>query len=196
VASKKAAKKGTQLFSGARKELRPLSRIVLKSPTHTARVRTILEVFPDARFVHIVRDPLILFASTVRLWTSLSQVEGLQSPLVADWIPGHVLDTFVRMYARFEQDRDLIPPGRLVDIHYESLVADPVGQMRRIYDELDLGDFAAVQPEIAKYAQEMQDYRTNRHTIAPEMAERVRQRWAPYFERYGYAGADIVSASA
>jgi hypothetical protein len=171
-------------------------RIVLKSPTHTARLRTILEVFPDARFVHIVRDPLVLFASTVRLWTSLSQVEGMQSPLSADWIPGHVLDTFVRMYARFEQDRNLVPAGRLVDVHYESLVADPVGEMRRIYKELNLGDFAQVQPAVAEYASQTRDYRTNRHALAPEMAERVRKRWAPYFERYGYAGSDLVSASA
>ena len=54
-------------------------RIVLKSPTHTARVKTLLEVFPDARFVHIVRDPLALFPSTVRLWRTLSQVQGLQT---------------------------------------------------------------------------------------------------------------------
>ena len=55
-------------------------RIVLKSPTHTARVRTILEVFPDAKFIHIVRDPLALFPSTVRLWKSLSEVQGFQIP--------------------------------------------------------------------------------------------------------------------
>jgi omega-hydroxy-beta-dihydromenaquinone-9 sulfotransferase len=73
-------------------------RIVLKSPTHTARVRTILEVFPDAKFIHIVRDPLVLFPSTVRLWKSLSLVQGFQIPREdADWIEKHVLDQFVRM---------------------------------------------------------------------------------------------------
>ena len=82
--------------------LRNKGRIVLKSPTHTARVRTILEVFPDARFVHMVRDPLALFPSTVRLWRALSEVQGLQTLGNAHWIEGHVLDTFVRMYERFE----------------------------------------------------------------------------------------------
>ena len=107
---------------------------MLKSPTHTARVRTILEVFPDAKFIHIVRDPLVLFPSTVRLWKSLSEVQGFQ--ILRDdagWIERHVLDTFVRMYECFEQDRELVPPGRLIDVRYEDLVADPVGQMRDVY---------------------------------------------------------------
>ena len=172
-------------------------RIVLKSPTHTARVRTILEVFPEAKFVHIVRDPIVLYASTVRLWKSLSQAEGMQTGSNGewDWNEHHVLDTFVRMYERFEQDRKLIPAGNLVDVRYEDLVRDQPGVMRRLYSELDLGDFSPVHSAIADYARQKRDYKTNRHIISPETAERVRRRWAPYFERYGYAVADAVGAA-
>jgi hypothetical protein len=172
-------------------------RIVLKSPTHTARLRTILEVFPEARFVHIVRDPLVLFSSTVRLWKSLSLVQGLQiPPEQSTWIEGQVLDTFVRMYARFEQDRERVPPGRLIDVRYEELVADPVGQLRQIYEQLELGDFAQAEPAVSHYARQMREYRKNEYVLAPELADRVRHRWAPYFQRYGYAGQEVVSASA
>ena len=31
--------------------------LVLKSPPHTARIRQLLEWFPEAKFVHIRRDP-------------------------------------------------------------------------------------------------------------------------------------------
>src|SRR5205823_6939054 len=55
-------------------------RLVLKSPPHTARVRLLVELFPDARFVHIVRDPRRVFPSTVWLWKSLGDVHGLQRP--------------------------------------------------------------------------------------------------------------------
>ncbi|HEY54214.1 MAG TPA: sulfotransferase, partial [Caldilineae bacterium] len=37
---------------------------VLKSPPHTARIRLLLEMFPDARFVHISRHPHQVFRST------------------------------------------------------------------------------------------------------------------------------------
>ncbi len=172
-------------------------RIVLKSPTHTARVRTILEVFPDAKFIHIVRDPLVLFPSTVRLWKSLSQVQGFQIPRDdAAWIEGHVLDQFVRMYECFEQDRDLVPPDRLIDVRFEDLVADPIGQMQSIYERLDLGNFAGVEQALLRYKMKTRDYRTNKYMLPPEVAERVRGRWAPYFQRYGYDADEATSASA
>jgi hypothetical protein len=183
--------------TAATRASQPAGRIVLKSPTHTARVRTILEVFPDARFVHIVRDPLVLYPSTVRLWQSLSQSQGLQVPRAdAAWMEGHVLDSFVQMYERFERDRELIRPGRLVDVRYEDLVSDPVNQMRQVYGHLNLGEFARVEPAMRSYAREMRSYRTNTYALEPELAQRIRRRWAPYFERYGYSGHDAVSASA
>jgi hypothetical protein len=172
-------------------------RIVLKSPTHTARVRTILEVFPDARFVHIVRDPLVLFPSTVRLWKTLSETQGLQLPSEnLAWIERHVLDTFVLMYERFEQDRELVPAGRLVDVRYEDLVAAPVDQMREVYTRLGLGEFKAVEPALMRHALKSRDYRTNTYTLPLELADRVRRRWAPYFERYGYNGHEAASVPA
>ena len=172
-------------------------RMVLKSPTHTARVKTLLEIFPDARFVHIVRNPFVLFPSTIRLWSTLSKVQGLHALDENNaWIEEQVLSTFVRMYARFERDRELIPAGRLAEVHFEELVADPVREMRAIYDRLELGDFNRVEPAIARYAAEQGDYRANRYELPPAVATRVRHKWAPYFERYGYTerDADLVSA--
>src|SRR5262249_55673566 len=36
-------------------------RLILKSPPHSCRIPVLLELFPDARFVHIVRDPYVVF---------------------------------------------------------------------------------------------------------------------------------------
>src|SRR5262249_13020715 len=55
-------------------------RLVLKSPTHTSRIKTLLELFPDARFVHIVRNPYVVFPSTVNLWKTLYETHGFQKP--------------------------------------------------------------------------------------------------------------------
>lgn len=42
--------------------------LVLKSPPHTARLAMLARMFPKARFLHIVRDPYAVFASTIHLW--------------------------------------------------------------------------------------------------------------------------------
>jgi hypothetical protein len=162
-------------------------RIVVKSPPHTARVRVLLEMFPDAKFVHLVRDPFDLYASTVNLWKSLNEVQRLQSLGDETWLEEYVLSSLERMYAAFESDRQLLSDNQLVDLRYEELVNDPVGQLRQVYGQLELGDFARVEPAVTRHLAEVKNYRTNRFVLDEATCDRVRQRWAGYFERYGYA---------
>ncbi len=160
-------------------------RIVLKSPPHTARVRTLLEMFPNAKFIHIVRDPCVVFPSTVNLWKRLNVDQGLQVPN-HEGLEEYVYGNFIRMYEAFERDRELIAPGQLCDVHYETLVANPIEEMRRVYEELQLGDFEAVRPAIEEYFAGQKDYKTNRYQITPEMRAEVSRRWGKYMKRYGY----------
>ena len=37
-----------------------------------------------------------------------------------------------------------IPANQLCELKYEDLVRDPMGQLRRIYEQLELGDFDSV----------------------------------------------------
>lgn len=164
-------------------------RIVLKSPPHTARIKALLEIFPEARFVHIVRDPYVLFPSTVNLWKRLYKDEGFQTPRY-EGLEEHVFDTLVRMYDSFERNRDLIPPGHFCEVRYEDLVADPIGQMRRVYEQLGLGGFDEVRPELEKHMQGKAGYKRNRYEISPELREEISRRWSKYIVKYGYGGGE------
>ena len=91
-------------------------RLVLKSPPHTCRIPTLLDLFPDARFVHIVRDPSVVYPSTLHLWRVTYGINGLQKPSWAE-LPEYILDTFVQVYDRLEEGKRLIPPGRIHELH-------------------------------------------------------------------------------
>lgn len=165
--------------------VRSPGRIVLKSPPHTARVRVLLEMFPNARFVHIVRDPYVLFPSTMKTWKRMYRYHGLQVPRY-EGLEESVFRTLVRMYDAFEEDRKRIDPARFCEVRYEDLARDPVGQMRRVYEKLDLGDFEIARPAVEQYAARTRDYQVNRHDLAPELRAEIARRWRAYFERYGY----------
>ncbi|HVX10414.1 MAG TPA: sulfotransferase [Pirellulales bacterium] len=161
-------------------------RIVLKSPPHTCRIKTLLEIFPNARFVHIVRDPFVLYASTYNLWKTLYRKHGLQKPTFAG-LEEHVLRTFERMYEKFEAERDRIDAGRFFEVRYEDLVRDPIASMRSIYEKLGLGGFDAVLPALESYVAATEGYQTNKYEISDEARQQVSQRWADFIRRYGYS---------
>jgi hypothetical protein len=161
-------------------------RLVLKSPTHSCRIQVLQELFPDARFVHIVRDPYLVFSSTVNLWKSLYQAQGLQKPTFAG-LEEHVFTTFNHVYAQIEQGKKHVPAGRLHEVRYEDLIADPVGQMRRLYDGLQLGDFELVLPRIQRYLADNAGYQTNRYRpLDSQLQEEITCRWGDVIRHYGY----------
>lgn len=160
-------------------------RLIIKSPGHTARVDMMLEMFPDAKFVHIVRDPYVLFPSTVHLWKRLYDTHGMQEPTY-EGVEEHVLERFVRIDDKFDQDRSRIPPGNLISLRYEDLVKNPIPLLRQIYEQLELGDFEQVRPAVEKYLSEQADYKTNKYRLTPEQRAEVTRRWSRYFDRYGY----------
>jgi hypothetical protein len=148
---------------------------VLKSPTHTGRVRVLRELFPRAQFVYLSRDPYPLVASTLHLWKTLYRRNGFQNPDYRG-LEERVLQTYLRMQIRWETDRSLLPEGSLHEMRYEELVRDPLGEMRRLYERLNLGEFERCRPAIENYLERHRDYETNRLELAEDQRARVRQR--------------------
>ncbi|NOY30754.1 MAG: sulfotransferase [Planctomycetes bacterium] len=163
-------------------------RIIVKSPPHTARVRTLLEMYPHAKFVHLVRDPYDLFVSTVNLWKSLNEVQRMQGLGDQSWIEEYVLSTHERMYAAYEQDRNLLREDQLYELRYEDLVDNPHDRVRDLYAKLELGDFSRAEPAIVKHLAEVKNYRRNHYELPEQKRSAISERWAGYFERYGYEG--------
>ncbi len=164
-------------------------RVILKSPTHTGRVKLLSELFPGAQFIHITRHPYTLFPSTRRLWQSLDGVQGCQLPR-DQHLDEYVFEAFQRMYDGLESQRCELDASQIIDIRYEDLVADPVGVVQRVYEQLELDDFALVRDKIEAHVASQKDYQTNRHELEPALRQQIQHRWASYFQRYGYSDED------
>jgi hypothetical protein len=164
-------------------------RLVLKSPTHTFRLPTLTRMFPDAKWINIVRNPFEVFSSTVRLWRSLYEAYGYQRPRY-EGLEEEVLTTFARMHVRLEATRGLVAPRAMMEVRYEDLVREPVAMLGRIYEALDLGDFEVARPGVARYLADRSGYVAGQHRVSPRWTAEIRRQWKPYFERYGYALED------
>ena len=160
-------------------------RLILKSPTHTARISLLAEMFPKAKFIHIVRHPFSVYPSTIKLWRVLDEAQSLQRPHFRDLKP-YVFRAFRRMYDAFEEQREQLADNQITDIRYEDLVKDPVSVMERTYAHLELGEFETVREKLEKYAGDQRSYKTNTYDLTNEYREEILQHWGRYAERYGY----------
>lgn len=160
--------------------------LVLKSPTHTGRVKVLAKAFPGAKFIHITRDPRSLFPSTCRLWQSLTAVQAFQKP-DPDRVRPYVVECLQRMYRAFHAGIADLPDHQIVNVRYEDLVADPVACVRSVYEQLDLEGFETLSEPLNQWVTEHhRGYEANRHSLPAEDEAMIREAWSDYFERYGY----------
>jgi hypothetical protein len=160
--------------------------LILKSPPHTARIRLLLGLFPDARFVHIHRNPYDVFRSTRHLYDSAVAYFQFQRFEPRNLDEG-ILHTYNVMYDAFFEQRGLIPPGRLVEVRYADLERDPAGQLQAVYEALTLPDFDPVRPALDTYLASIAGYRKNAHRELPApLRQRIAREWRRGFEEWGY----------
>jgi hypothetical protein len=161
-------------------------RMVLKSPAHSLRIRLLLELFPDARFIHIVRNPYEVFPSTMRMNNALLRFWAVQETTEGR-LEEQVFDRGALLYERLEKEKGLVPPNRFHEMRYEDLVRDPVGQLRQLYSQLKLPGFDEVQPKIEQHMAQLAGYVSNKHELDERLRDEITRRWRAIIDRYGYS---------
>lgn len=168
-------------------QLRVSRPLVLKSPPHTARIRRLLEWFPEAKFVHIRRDPYRVIQSSLHTFGILREWHALQGDLLDDheaWI----LRQYAEMHRAFFEQQASIPEGRFHEISFEALEKDPTAEIARLYRALDLPDFKQFEPTLRQYLNSIADYTKNRlPEMGPEFRRKIRRECGECFERWGYS---------
>lgn len=161
--------------------------LLIKSPAHTARVRILLEMFPSARFIHIRRDPYVVFQSTQRLFDKGIPRGYLQRPPDTDSVNARILRRYVELYDAYFEDRQEISEDRLCEIRFEELEKDKLGQVRKVYEELNLPGFEKAEPAIRRYIDSVAGYKKNVHPPLEEPLRRqVADLWRRSFEAWEY----------
>lgn len=160
--------------------------LVLKSPTHMGKIATLLDMFPKARFVLIHRDPYTVFQSNRHLIERILPYFQLQRERGED-LNELILRRYSTILDAFFAEQPRIPRHQFSEVAFHDLESDPLGQMRRVYGELGLPDFAAVEQPLVRYVASLNGYRKNRFPPLDEpMRVRIAQEWKPSFDRWGY----------
>jgi hypothetical protein len=166
-------------------------RLVLKNPANGGRIRQLLELFPEAKFIHMVRNPYHVFPSIMWVYRTVlprSQVQRIGQAQ----IEAHVLQSSARLMRKFLTDRALIPAGNLVEVRFEDLEQAPLEQVRKVYDGLGLPGFAEAEPAFRAYLASIQGYQKNRYELNDEVIDKVNRHWGFLFDEWGYVPTGVT----
>ena len=160
--------------------------LVLKSPGHMGRIRMLLEIFPDARFVHIHRHPQAVYQSwlhTVRQVKSWWALQNYERPDAEDF----GLRQYRELCDAYFDQRSLIDPSRFHELSYEDLEQNPLAELRRLYERLGLPNFAAVEPQLRQYLASLAGYRKNIFPeLSPPWRDRLFRECRQCYDAWGY----------
>lgn len=161
-------------------------RLVVKNPLNTARIPALLEMFPDAGFVFLYRNPYVIYPSL--LYTFSRMIGAFQLERVAtEEIEDNVLAIYEKMMRAYWKDRGSIPPENLVEIRFEEFEKDPLAAVEGIYRRLRLPGFERAKDRFEKYLASQAGYEKNRYTVSSETVDRISRRWRFAIERLGYS---------
>lgn len=163
--------------------------MVLKSPPHGFRLPLLASLFPQARYVVIERNPYEVFASNLKLWQTLLEMYSLEAVQLED-IERFILEAYVLHEEILAEGASQLRAGLLAAVRYEELVADPIGQMKRLYGELELTDFDVLQPRLEQHVQSVAGHRRNRFRLSVEQRRRVDAAWRDFIRSKGYLWSD------
>ena len=160
--------------------------LILKSPPHTCRIRLLLEMFPSAKFVHIHRNPSTVFHSTRKMLQTMVGWHNLQRARLND-VDDWILEQYREMYELFFQERGLIPSGSYHEMAFEELEKDPLGEMRKLYEALNLPDFRSAEAGLERYISLIRSYRKNAFpALEPSLRARIKLMCESSIHEWGY----------
>jgi hypothetical protein len=162
--------------------------MVLKSPPHSYRVKTLRRLLPRARFILMVRDPSEVFESMMKTYRAFT----LRYGLVAGMPNRELRELIVRERLRCEEKLQAGLAGlgedRLAVVKFEDLIQDPLAVTESIYRQFGLGDFEAVRPKLMERAGRGGGSGRRAAMPPPPWQERLKTAWSDIFDRYGYLG--------
>ena len=160
-------------------------RLIIKNPVNTARIKHILKLYPDARFLYIYRNPFTVHLSTIKFLEKLLPTVTL-SKFDNECIEEMAFDIYCRLLNDYQEQKTMIPAGNLLEIKYEEFENDPFKYMEKIYSQLLAENFTKVREQLKAYYASSKSYVKNKYIIDRESMNKIKQRLEKYIKLYDY----------
>ncbi len=164
-------------------------RPLLKSPHNTGRAAALRALYPNARFIHICRNPYDVYRSNMHIAREGHVIYQLQDP--DDWnsYATRFLDNYREMESAWADDSRRMPAEQRVEMRFEDLERAPLAEVRRVYRELGMEMTAEFEQRLTRYLQDQAGYVKNRHRVLDAtMQATIDDKMGDFASKWGYLG--------
>jgi hypothetical protein len=164
--------------------------LLLKSPVNTARIPLLLKMYPNAKFVHVHRDPYKTIRSSIHLYSVWYEMDHFQSIIeMKKNLNSNVLDVYEIIQKGWAAENHLIPEKQKVSISFDELQKRPVDTLAKVYSHFDL---QMKNQKVVEYLETIKHYKKNDYSeLSDEMVAEINERFEGVFERFGYAKTNV-----
>jgi len=156
-----------------------------KNPSHTGRVKHLLERFPKAKFIFIHRNPVEVYLSTDNFFKNMMPHLQLQQ-ITKEERQQSIIDLYKTIMKDFFDQKTLIPEGQYSEISFDNLEQTPLKCVEHIYKALNLEGYDAAKPHFQSFIDKMKSYEKNQHVISKSHMESLLVQLRPSMEAFGY----------
>jgi hypothetical protein len=161
-------------------------RLVLKNPANTARVQLLLEMFPEAKFIHIYRNPYHVYLSMMKLLLSIVPFMCVQKPPKLVEVEQRVLQVYKQMYIKYLKEKIAIPKENLIEVRYEEFIQHPFEQLNHIYRAFHLQGFKESEKKISEYIAKQAHMKKQKYLLDEHVKEKIYEEWKFTFTTFQY----------
>ena len=161
------------------------TQFLSKNPPHTGRVKELVKMFPNAKFIYLMRNPYTVFESTRSFFTNTIQPLKLQDITPAE-LEQNILSVYAKLYHKYEADKASIPAGNLIEVKFEDFEADAMGMTEHIYDALSIPGFADARTAIEQYVGGKKGYKKNKYKYDDRTVQLVQDNWGFALKQWNY----------
>jgi len=166
-------------------------RLIIKNPPDTARLKTILEMFPHAKFIFLYRNPYVMFPSIKNFYSAYIKDWQFQDVDDAEFCE-NIFSIYEKMMDNYQLDKKLIPDGNLIEIKFEEFEKRPIELLEHIYKTLNIAGFEEAKASFLAYADSQKKYQKNKYSLTAEQVKQITDRWKMDIERWNYTVEEAV----
>jgi len=161
-------------------------QIIIKNPSNTARIDTILLKYPNAKFIHIHRNPYFVYLSTYKFFYELFPSVNLQN-IEDDTIHKLVLYNYKNMYNDYFNQYKLIPKNNLMEVKFDDFKENPLDTLKNIYDKFSITTFHGSEENFMNYIDENSSHKINTYKIKKDRLLEIKSEFSVIIKKLKYS---------